>query len=353
MTTPRLCALAMAGALGASAGCAQDSAERNQVAQPAAVASSIVAPQPPAPPALDPRTLGWPPGVYYEYALRLSATVSFGNGAKGFDFDLTGTLRVTPATATAEATTLYLGIANPKFVSRVQGSQSQFDKVATEIRGTGCFVTLSGGRVTTDYLRPGLNATAANVYRDVAAALQFARAADGAPQYTAEEYDTTGQYVAEYRFDADHSLWLKHKLRYVAILAANSAPAGTPSHVVPQVHASEGDVVSLARRLSDCRPQDRRDRPRWCAAPHPVHVQAVPRGWNVPPGAGADAGLERDAWSDGPDRREGSVRDARDDSVARQRQDQRHDVREGGEPARGHGQDEAWPGGVLGQRCRD
>jgi hypothetical protein len=96
-----------------------------------------------------------------------------------------------------------------------------------------------------------MSPTAANTYRAVAAALQFASAEGDVVRYTAEEYDTTGLYVAEYQRDGDASHWHKRKQRYLNLLAAKTAPTRTPAQIVPQVVASEGTV----RLSADGRPE--------------------------------------------------------------------------------------------------
>jgi len=218
--------------------------------EPAAAASSALSARP-APPALDPRTVGWDEDQWYAYELALSTAVSFGDGPKVFDFDLSGLVQIEPAAVTPEVVTLYVALADAKIVSRVPRSQADLDRVATELQSTGCFFTLSGGRVTEMRAPRGFSAIAANTYREIGASLQFARPTALADRYTAEEYDTTGQYVAEYTFDRDQSVWHKRKVRYIAILAAKTAPQNAPGHVVPQIDGSEGTV----RLFANGRPQ--------------------------------------------------------------------------------------------------
>jgi hypothetical protein len=198
-----------------------------------------------AAPALDTRTHGWDLGQWYAYSVKVSSAVSFGPGSNMLDFDFDGLVQITPTAVGPDATTLYIAVANPRIVSRVTGSQPEFDRIASQIGATGCFFTFSGGRVVEMQSPRGLSPTAGNTYREIAAALQFARAARPAARYTAEEYDTTGQYIAEYEQQGP-LVWSKQKRSYVSILAAKAAPANAPGRVVPQIEKSEGEIHLLA-----------------------------------------------------------------------------------------------------------
>src|SRR5260221_9323700 len=110
------------------------------------------------------------------------------------------------------------------------------------MRSSGWFVSLSGGRVTEMRAARGVSAIAGNMYREIGSSLQFARSLRPADRYTAEEYDTTGQYVAEYTLDRDQNLWHKRKSRYIAILAAKTAPLNAPGQVAPEIDDSDGGV---------------------------------------------------------------------------------------------------------------
>ena len=103
-------------------------------------------------------------------------------------------------------------------------------------------MTLTGGRVSEMYFARGMSVTAANLYREVATALQVSRSVGNADRYTSEEYDTTGKYVAEYTADADRRVLHRHKQRYFAILAAKTARANAPGQVVPRILASDEDI---------------------------------------------------------------------------------------------------------------
>jgi hypothetical protein len=232
----------LVAALGGSllSGCARSPPE-----DPTPAASAASAHSRENPPSLDPHTRGWEFGRWYAYQLKLTTAVSFADGPNAFDFDLTGLVQITPTNVAADVVTLYVAMANPQITSRVPQSQSAFDKVASQMAASGCFFSLSGGRITEMHTARGLSPSAANAYREVGSALQFARTLQNVEEYAAEEYDTTGQYVAEYRFDRSENVWHKRKQRYIAILAAKAAPINTPARLVPEIGKSEGDIRLL------------------------------------------------------------------------------------------------------------
>ena len=208
--------------------------------KPAAVASSAA----PAAPVLDPHTRGWEFGKWYAYSLKMTSSVSFAEGPHAIDFDVTGLVQITPTEVTPETATLYIAMPDPKVISRIAGSQPEFDRIAKTIAASGCFLTFSGGLVTEMRAPRGFSATAANTYRAVGAALQFAHAGGPGP-YEVHERDTTGEYVASYQFEEGPQVWHKAKERYIDILAAKRAPANAPAHVVPHVIRSDGTITLL------------------------------------------------------------------------------------------------------------
>jgi hypothetical protein len=214
----------------------------------AAPASSVASPPPelapvePAAVVLDTRTRGWETGKEYGYRLKLTSAVAFGDAPNAFDFDVAGDLVVTPVTASPEVVMMYASMANAKLDSRIRGSQPEYDKISAELRGSYCFFTLTGGRLSQLRLPVGLSPMSADIFRTVASALQFAHARGGAERYTAEEYDTTGQYVSEYQRDREPGAWIKRKQIYRGLLAAKTVKSNVPAKVVPEVVASQGYI---------------------------------------------------------------------------------------------------------------
>jgi hypothetical protein len=214
-------------------------------ARPAAKAgpqTTSAAPAAPPVPVLDTRTRGFRAGTWYSYTVHMTSTVAMGDNPKAVDFDVDSLVRMSDVRSTPESATLYIAFVSPTIVSRLPGSQPAFDKIRSEVEATGCFATLTGGRITEMYFARGMSVTTANLYREVAAALQVSRAVGDVDRYTAEEYDTTGKYVAEYTAEHDGRLLHRHKQRYFAILAAKTAQANAPGQVVPRVLASDEDI---------------------------------------------------------------------------------------------------------------
>jgi hypothetical protein len=194
--------------------------------------------------ALDPHTPGWELGHRYVYQLGFTTQVSFGAGA--FDFDLGGQLELVPIKQTPDKTTLHASISDAKITSRIPGGQAELDRSAAEIRAGGAFFTLAGGRLSEFAVPVKQSALASSTYRQVAAALQFARALNGSQRYTAQEYDTTGQYLAQYEFLPATGTWQKSKQRYLGILGVEAMPKQANVQLLPQVVASQGEVKLAA-----------------------------------------------------------------------------------------------------------
>jgi len=231
------------------AACTRTRSDTTAVAQTTAAGVAASAASPAVAPA--PSPVIWQLERQYGYQLKLTTALDFGNDNRAFDFDLTGKVRVAPIRVPGAELALYLTIDDAKIVSRVHGSQPTFDKIAAEVSSTGCLVEFASGRLHALRVSPALSAMSANIYRELGADLQFA-GGDG-QQYEADEYDTTGRYVAQYAAQSDPLHWKKHKLRYSEILAPASAagPSRGPSRIVPTVESSSGDLeLSPAGRLS-------------------------------------------------------------------------------------------------------
>jgi hypothetical protein len=192
-------------------------------------------------PALDPRTRGWEAGKRYAYRLKSTTAVSFGGGVNAFDFDLMGNVAIAVVAVGSDSVTLHASITDTTSVSRVPGTQAEFDRLAAEIGAAGCFFELRGGRVSEMRLAKGQPAMVANAFRELGSALQFAHAVGDSSRYTAEEYDSTGQYVAEYERRGER-LWHKKKQRYLGMLVPKTVLTHLPVSVVPEVTLSKGEV---------------------------------------------------------------------------------------------------------------
>jgi len=196
---------------------------------------------------LDRGTPGWQLNQQYTYDLSLTTALAFGQQVKAFDFDLAAKLLVIPTSVTPEATTLFLAFQNPKLTSRVPSTQPNYDSIAAQLAQSGCFITLSGGRVTELRIVPGLSLVSVGVYRDIGSRLQFSRPLPRADQYEVEEYDTTGKLVVEYMRDpAATNAWKKRKVRYLGILGGQSNVPSIPTNIIPRLVKSEGEIQLAA-----------------------------------------------------------------------------------------------------------
>jgi hypothetical protein len=190
---------------------------------------------------LESRTRGFSADHRYRYRVKVGSLMSLGDQARSFDFDVTGRLELEPTQVTPDAVTLHGVLLEPSIVSRVPGTQPEFDKLAVQMNKDGFFMSLRGGRLQELRVPRGAPALVANVYRTLAAALQVSRSSVGAVEYAAQEYDSTGKYLAAYKLGSDG--WLsKPKTRYLELLGARSAANPSPLKLVPRVVSSEGRV---------------------------------------------------------------------------------------------------------------
>lgn len=247
MKTSKLGAILYLGAALPFFGCARPEPAARPAPEKAASRSQVA-----AKPTLEfeTTTRGWETEKRYGYRLKMTTSLAFAGGPPSFDFDVSGKLEIVSASVSDELVTLYLALSEPKVENRVTSSKSELERFVTEVQRSGAFVTLSGGRVTAVQVPPGMSDMAMSTYRQLGAALQFARAKGGPTSYTAEEYDTTGKYVAEYAISPGGEAWTKRKRSYLDLLGAASLPGNAGLHILPEVFASRGEV----RLSSDGRP---------------------------------------------------------------------------------------------------
>jgi hypothetical protein len=191
---------------------------------------------------LDSKTPGWEPSRRYVYRLSLTSTVTVEQTGSPVDFDLHGNVEIQPTEAgSSEGLTLVAAVTSAKATSRAPGLQPSYDKLVNELNRAPCFLTMVGGRVTHMQIPKGASQLFANTFRTIASSLQFARPAKPSPRYGATEYDSTGQYVAEYEAGGEANSWRKRKGRYLSLLGASRSPQGA-MNIIPLVKASEGTI---------------------------------------------------------------------------------------------------------------
>lgn len=240
MTTPG--ALAAATAVAMVTALCSSSCRRSRAIDPAPAAAESAARATADSVALDRHTRGWEVGQRIVYRTEIGMVVAFGAGSNSLEFDLFANVEVTPTRSSAESVTLYAAPRDVRAASRVAESQPEFDKLAALLNSTGCFYTLEGGQVTEVRVARDLPPTAANAFRTIGSALQFARSINPLMRYVATEYDSTGQYVAQYERGQEEGLWHKRKLRYVRLLTPKAAANNLSLRIAPEVVRSDGTV---------------------------------------------------------------------------------------------------------------
>ena len=187
---------------------------------------------------------GFSLGQRYEYALHSTSKVAFQSQGDLYDFDLNATLELVPVRVGAGGTEFRATLAKGKFQSRVPGSQPQFDAMTADLAKPFVF-TLKGGRVTEATLPKNVAPLVAGVFRSVSSAFQVARPAAADTTWSASEFDTTGEYSAEYKKTSDPHRYEKRKQRYVALLLPKGQPKPAIS-ALPEVATSRGEVQTAA-----------------------------------------------------------------------------------------------------------
>ncbi len=230
-------------AINATMSCAHSAPESTAIESDQSHSSTPIGSNDPTPTPLDSRTRGWEPGHQYVYGLKLTSAVRFGTDRASFDFDLEGKLHIVPQQVATETVNLYMLITDPKITSRVTDMQPDLDKVAEQIASSGCFFALSGGRLTDISIPKGAPTMVVSVFREIASNLQVSRAQGDPKRYSAEEYDTTGRYVAQYEHSATGNVWQRRKLKYVSVLGTRTNALNIPLEIRPKIVAAESDIA--------------------------------------------------------------------------------------------------------------
>jgi hypothetical protein len=190
---------------------------------------------------------GWAIGEDYSYKLHLVSRAGIGaDRAQGslFEFDLVAKLRVTPLERTDERSVLLLHVEDGQF-SRAESDEARarFDDAARDL-GRGAVFTYQRGAAAEARLPRDASALAVAILRNIAAAFQFAPPSQGESVWTAEEYDATGKYVAEYRSTSDPERFTKTKLRYTALILDKKLEAQVfpVSAAAPKFAMSTGEI---------------------------------------------------------------------------------------------------------------
>lgn len=221
-------------------GDAAPSSAASAIAAPAAAPTPSASPQPSTAtlPVLQHAARGWQIGRRYGYRMTLANKVGFG-GEVATDFELSGELRLTCTSNSADVTTLRLEVVAPRVASKLAAEQAQLEQGLREL-ASPVMVTLKSGMVSELRFASGMKPSAVGTYRTLAAALQLARPLGQSQQWQARERDTTGEYLAEYRRKA--GLVHKQKLRYLSLLVPAADREQLPDGLLPEVVSSRSEL---------------------------------------------------------------------------------------------------------------
>lgn len=179
----------------------------------------------------------WRPGTRYAYRFELKNRSQLGPAAPT-ELTFRGALGITPRELAGGRTELYLRAHDTQALTTDNERAAAFAEVGQRIEQPFS-VVLSKGII--DGLRVSeQDAEAANVLRVLASALQVAESGGAATEFAAEEYDSTGRYLAEYQRDAKSGELIKRKVRYEALTVFMNARAKLPLLPKPSIKSSEG-----------------------------------------------------------------------------------------------------------------
>jgi hypothetical protein len=190
------------------------------------------------------RGQGFALGQAYPYTMKTTSWIALDRQSPLFDFDLAAEVELTPTEVSSESVSLAARFDQVRFTSRVPSSQPEFDKFAREF-GSAYVFTLTRGRVTDARIANGSHPLVVGVLRTLSAALQFSGAQPSAKKWSVREFDTTGEYSAEYSAGNSRNEWRKRKERYLSVLLPKGQ-AAPDIDLLPELKLSEGTL-----RLSD------------------------------------------------------------------------------------------------------
>jgi hypothetical protein len=182
----------------------------------------------------------WLEGHRYLYSVKLSSRAAMGGDAPS-TIELTAELELLPVRARGAAVELALRLLAPKLESGDAAPTPELAALSQELTKPYGLV-LNKGRIEQQRFTPGVSATAAAMLRTLSAGLQVAAAPNGKNQkvWAAREYDSTGEYQAEYSLREGELH--KRKTSYEKTLMAGNIDAANRARVAPKVLASNGKL---------------------------------------------------------------------------------------------------------------
>jgi hypothetical protein len=186
----------------------------------------------------------WEKGAAYGFDLHSTAFVDLGQARTAVHYQLDGVLTVTVADEREGRATLHLRLLAPKTTGLSPGGIEAPERFSHDLEEGDAIAIVAGGKLVELGFREGAATPVVTTFRQLAASLQVA-VARGAKDALAEEYDTTGRYLAAYAFEHATGTLLKTKIRYLAPLGSPKGPS-----LLPTVTGSEGRIrVSPGGRL--------------------------------------------------------------------------------------------------------
>jgi hypothetical protein len=196
----------------------------------------------------------WQESRRYLYSARLTSRAALGADSP-FAFDLTAKLELVPLRVAGPRVELALLLSNPQL--KVGGGRvlPESDSLVAALTKPYLF-TLEGGRIVEQRFSPGIPTVAAAIHRSLGAAYQLAVPPPRAKKWTASEYDTTGEYQAEYVVAGDRGTVTKRKLLYKGTIVAGKMDSATRARVAAKIVGSSGELRITDGTLATVRLED-------------------------------------------------------------------------------------------------
>ena len=186
----------------------------------------------------------WEKGATYHFDLHSTALVDLGHSATAIHYELGGDLTIAVVDERDGRATLHLRLIDPRIKGLSPGGIEAPERLARDLEEGEAIAILAAGKLVELGFLEGAPTPVVATFKQLAAGLQVA-VARGAKNALAEEYDTSGRYLAVYAFDHAAGTLLKTKIRYLATPGSPNGPS-----LIPSVTGSEGRIrVSHAGRL--------------------------------------------------------------------------------------------------------
>lgn len=207
---------------------------------------------------------GWAVNSRYAYTVTLDSKADF-DGRGGFEFGLESRLRIVPLATPAQegGTNLLMQLVEPRLTAKGGPSDRATNGATRDDRTKALeqelakpwILELASGRVTAGRFAQGLSPECVAILRTIAAWLELPPPAAATSPALVREYDSSGQYEAEYR--ASGPKVHKEKKRYVSLLVAGEVDSAQRDAMLPVVVSSSADLSMRGDVASDIVSQER------------------------------------------------------------------------------------------------